>query len=256
MGHPAASQRRSDIVLNSVPVMSSGTSQRWIETYTRGYESGNHTWRELCAVDKASNITKLCSALPHNRILEVGSGDGAILKELIRQGFGQEWHGLEVSPTALSYMKDRVPEAQGSLYDGIHAPFSDSSFDLVILSHVLEHLEHPRLVLREMARVGKCIFIEVPLEDTLRLSRDYVFDELGHINYYSVATIRRLVQTCDLEISGAFLTHSSGAVYRYRLGKVKGTVAHAIKQAGIRVPKLAGLLWTYHYALACQVKSR
>jgi SAM-dependent methyltransferase len=231
--------------------MSGAISEHLVETYTKGYISGDHTWRELGATDKALNITELCADLPHDKILEVGSGDGAILKKLINQRFGKEWHGLEISPTALSYMNKHVPEVQGTLYDGVVTPFANRSFDLVILSHVLEHLEHPRQVLFELARVGRHLFIEVPLEDTLRLSQNYVFDELGHINYYTPATVRRLVQTSGLTIDSGFITHSSQAVYQYRLGKLKGGLAYAIKQAALAAPRIAGLVWTYHYALVC-----
>ena len=77
------------------------------------------------------------------------------------------------------------------MFDGYRTLYADNQFDLVLLSHVVEHVEHPRLLLYEAARVGKRLFVEVPLEDNVRLSDDFVFDHVGHINVYSRKTMRR-----------------------------------------------------------------
>ena len=77
---------------------------------------------------------------------------------------------------------------------------ADARFDLAVLSHVLEHAEHPRRLLAEASRVARVLFVEVPLEDTWRLARDFTPDAVGHINFYSMASLRRLVQSCGLEV--------------------------------------------------------
>ena len=48
-------------------------------------------------------------------------------------------------------------------------PFKDKEFDFVIASHVLEHVKNPEIFLRELERVSKEGYIEVPtkLEDNL-----------------------------------------------------------------------------------------
>jgi len=43
-------------------------------------------------------------------------------------------------------------------------PFRDSSFDYVICSHVLEHVEDPERMLRELMRVASAGYIETPSE--------------------------------------------------------------------------------------------
>ena len=52
---------------------------------------------------------------------------------------------------------------------GKELPFKDKEFDFVITSHVLEHVEDPELFLKEIQRVSKSGYIEVPtkLEDNL-----------------------------------------------------------------------------------------
>lgn len=48
------------------------------------------------------------------------------------------------------------------LLQDVKLPFPDNHFDFVYCSHVLEHLESPRVVMRELERVGKRGFVEVP----------------------------------------------------------------------------------------------
>ena len=46
--------------------------------------------------------------------------------------------------------------------DGYRLPFKNKAFDYVICSHVLEHLEYPEKFMKELERVAKAGYIEVP----------------------------------------------------------------------------------------------
>lgn len=46
--------------------------------------------------------------------------------------------------------------------DGYRLPFKDKAFDYVICSHILEHMEDPAALLREVTRVARAGYIEVP----------------------------------------------------------------------------------------------
>ena len=52
---------------------------------------------------------------------------------------------------------------------GNELPFKDKEFDFVVTSHVIEHVDSPELFIKEIVRVGKSGYIEVPtkLEDNL-----------------------------------------------------------------------------------------
>ena len=118
--------------------------------------------------------------------------------------------------------------------------------------HVIEHVEYPRKLLYEAKRVAKYVFVEVPLEDTLRLSRDFVFDTVGHINFYSPKTIRRLIQTCNLRVLAQELSNPSKAVYTFRKGR-KGLVNYYVKANLLRfLPSLATKIFTYHSAIIAE----
>ncbi len=46
--------------------------------------------------------------------------------------------------------------------DGYHLPFADKTFDYVICSHILEHMDNPKKFIEEVVRVAKRGYIEVP----------------------------------------------------------------------------------------------
>ena len=65
--------------------------------YKQYYEDGPSDWRRLGAMDKVANILALCGQLPQESILEIGAGDGAIVRRLSELGFGRALYALEIS---------------------------------------------------------------------------------------------------------------------------------------------------------------
>jgi len=50
-----------------------------VENYKGYYDDEIAEWRELGAIDKLENILSLASKIKHDKILEIGCGDGSIL---------------------------------------------------------------------------------------------------------------------------------------------------------------------------------
>ena len=221
--------------------------------YADYYQDGESEWRRLGAVDKADNIVRLCGHLPHRSVLEIGAGDGSILYRLSELNFGEELYALEISSSGVeTIQRRRIPRVvECRLFDGYDVPYDDNRFDLAILSHVVEHVEHPRRLINEAARVAKHVFVEVPLEDMSRLRSDFVLDRVGHINFYSQRTIRWLLQSCGLRVLGQIVTNPSKGTYTYSSGR-KGLLHYYIKQILLTVlPGFATRHFCYHASLVC-----
>jgi len=231
-----------------------GLSDELKENYEDYYEEGDSEWRRQSALGKAAVIVSLCGDLERGSVLEIGAGEGSVLRRLSELSFSRALHALEISATGVAAIRDAaIPGlVECKLFDGYHVPYEDQRFDLAILSHVVEHVEHPRQLLYEASRVARRVFIEVPLEDTLRLPRDFEFDPVGHINFYSRKSIRRLVQTCGLRVIREKVTTPARGAYEYRSGR-KGALAWLVKETLLRAaPNLATALSTYHGALVCE----
>lgn len=145
---------------------------------------------------------KLCKISDSHKILDVGCGDGFILKELIKRKTNSFTVGLDVSPNTLKFSRKLNPSARLIQADIYSLPFKENLFDLVINLQVLEHLEKPKKAIDELRRVTKryCI-IGVPYEPFFRMANivrlKYLFN-LGnypdHINHWNKALLRRLLK--------------------------------------------------------------
>lgn len=229
-----------------------------VQNYAEYYEDNAAfaEWRRLGGIDKCENIMRLCANLEHDNILEIGCGDGAIMERLAHLGFGSQFTGLEISPSAVRKVQEKkIPNCEVKLFDGYDLAFPEKRFDLVILSHVLEHVEYPRRLILGAARVAKTVFVEVPLEDNWRMPRNFVFDRVGHINFYNPRTIRSLIQSCGMTVLHSYLCHSALSSYIFRKGKTRGTLSYWFKEIALRaIPGLSTSAMTYHYSLTYKEK--
>ena len=81
------------------------------------------------------------------RILDLGSGAG-IVGETFKIFFQAEVTGIDIKDVNIASIPFEV-------YDGQHFPFSEKSFDTVLINYVLHHSESPRILLVEAKRVAK-----------------------------------------------------------------------------------------------------
>ena len=178
-------------------------------------------WRLVGAEGKADHIVDLCmrNGIVPSSLLEVGAGDGAILAWLGKKSFCKVMHAVEISQSGVQViLNQRIPGLVScQTFDGYSLPFKDDSLDLVILSHVLEHVEYERALLREVARVSKYQVIEIPM-DFAGLENDHfciLGPSYGHINAHSPASLRFLLSTENLVVLDSLLGQYELAVQEY-----------------------------------------
>lgn len=218
-------------------------------------------WRALGAVGKADHVLALCehAGLEPASTLEVGCGDGALLSELYRRGFGGRLAGIEIAQAAVALARERPGIETVGLYDGAHIPSHSGAYELGIVSHVLEHVADPAALLGEAARVCEAVVVEVPLEANLsarRAGKREHAEEVGHLQRLSRRDMRGIAGEAGLEIAGEledplglaaqkFFATSPYARARTTLKWATRTGLHGL------APGLARRLFTVHYACLC-----
>jgi ubiquinone/menaquinone biosynthesis C-methylase UbiE len=87
------------------------------------------------------------------KILEVGCANGSYLSQLKKMS-KFEVTGVEFSPLVAGYARKTydINVISGTIFD---AKFQDSSFDIVIMRHVLEHVYNPSETIQEIGRILK-----------------------------------------------------------------------------------------------------
>lgn len=218
-------------------------------------------WRELGARGKAEHVLRLCrrASIRPALTLEVGCGDGALLSELHRRGFGGRLSGVEISDAAVAIARARPEIESVTLYDGASLPFASSSFDLGVLSHVLEHVPEPAALLAEVARCCGAVVVEVPLEANIsarrRGKREHAA-EVGHLQRLDRGQVRRIVSNAGLLLAAELEDPLPRRVHAFfattDAQRLTATARWALRTSLARTaPPLARRAFTLHYACLC-----
>jgi len=227
-------------------------ASRLSELYDHYYDTDRDgPKRALAARDSVAHIRALFSG-PFGRLLDVGAGNGSTLAEIDQAGSASELYAIEISASGVQRITARGLRALREVkqVDGYRIPYPDKFFDTAFCIHVLEHVEHERLFLRELGRVAKSVFLEVPLEGGLhgRVNQTY-----GHINYYTPMTILNLLRTSGLDPVASRIFTSSRAYEQLLYGRRNGAVRNAIRNLVLRVfGNAAPHLMTYLLTVECR----
>jgi|WetSurSiteA1Bulk_404760.scaffolds.fasta_scaffold00287_2 ubiquinone/menaquinone biosynthesis C-methylase UbiE len=186
--------------------------------YDEQYTDKMTEWRELGGKYKATNVIKVCRNHKFSKVLECGAGEGSILKFLDASGIFPELYAIEISETAIYQIQKRSLRSLKEVkkFNGYEIPYSDKEFDMVFCSHVIEHVEHPRILLREIKRISRFQVFEIPLDYSIGVDKNVEhFLSYGHINIYTPSLFKFLLKSEGYEIINDILTHSDKEVIRF-----------------------------------------
>lgn len=160
-----------------------------------------------------SSLISSIKSLRVDSILDAGCGEGFTMNKLTQLKIGKKIEGVEYSKESIDFGKKLFPKLlfrQGSIYE---LPYKDNSFDLIICTEVLEHLEYPSKALREMLRVTKkYLILSVPNEPLFMMSNflrgkniSRLGNDEGHINHWNPWCLRKLLNKNGIKVKKTIL---------------------------------------------------
>ncbi len=218
--------------------LSSRLKQWVLEDYYDYPSSGGAAWwrpvrKALLWPDKTWRELKGRYPMPwrgQGKMLDVGCGAGGNLKTLQDQGW--EPHGIEISEIAAAHARGLT---KGQIHTGIveSAPFPPGAFDLVLMSHSLEHFPSPVETLRRIRRFLKedgLLVIHVPNVHSLEFKLFgrwwFQLDPPRHFYHFDRASLTGALakagfsaQVVRTAVSSVFLMASLDRVWKHRFGR-------------------------------------
>ena len=260
---------RCCLVNNRDFALASGKSGRddYAEKY-RNNASFQVEWLRRGAIQKADSIETLLARhkITPDSILELGCGSGAVIGEIQRRGLASRCYGVDFSEHAISLMASLYPKVHGKTADVTRMPnpFNIEAFDVVVVSHTIEHLENPHAFLQAIKQIGfKYMIAEVPLENLLFGKLKSIFQDrgnnsAGHVQFFTRKSFRELLRRAKHQIidERLYAPVFSKDTLRFAYGQ-----QHKIKQIQKSLterwlPLLSSPVWVRlyhaHYAVLCK----
>ncbi len=149
----------------------------------------------------------------HGHVLDVGCGGGSVAKAVKRERPDLAVSGCDVSRSAIAAAGASPEGVDFRLATAERLPFGEGELDFVWIFDMLEHVEDPERVLREVARVLKPdggFHIVLPLEGQPRTLYSLVgcgtrwtakARHGGHIQIFSAERFRTMASACGLPVT-------------------------------------------------------
>jgi SAM-dependent methyltransferase len=169
---------------------------------------------------------------PGDKFLDAGAGFGRHAFEAARQGatvYALDWAQEEVVGTRAVFggmvHEREIPRANfgGVLRgDATRLPFADNTFDCVVTSEVLEHIQDDVTAISELHRVlkpGGSLGVTVPTwwpeKINWMLSDEYHAPKSvgGHVRIYSATELKAKLQSAGLEVRYSHHAHALHSPY-------------------------------------------
>ncbi|RZJ99241.1 MAG: class I SAM-dependent methyltransferase [Flavobacterium sp.] len=157
---------------------------------------------------------KIQSKISHGSVLEIGCGNGYLLKTLSDGGF--DCYGIEPSPLAYNHAKNVLKLNVDNCF--LHeSKFYDQQFDVIVMIDVVEHISEMNLFMQQITKVlkpGGFIFIGTGDINSLNAriggANWGYFYTWEHVSFFNRASIKLLLEKfkfTEIEVRKTSLKH-------------------------------------------------
>ena len=141
-------------------------------------------------------------------VLEIGCASGGISNYIANKAkkvIGIDYDDKRISQAKRLYKKSNLEFVNGEASK--YLKNNNENFDVLILSHILEHLDNPKDFILKFKGFFKFIYIEIPDFDKtflnqyrLKVSNELIYSDSDHVNEFDREEIKKLVADAGLKI--------------------------------------------------------
>ena len=149
--------------------------------------------------DRLPAIKNVWSGLENpDKVLDFGCGNGVLTYWLKCNGFGKNILGVDVSKKGIENAQKFFTK-NGLSFKSLDDFWlvKNKKFDVIVSSHVFEHINYPEKTLKKIKNFADWIIIEVPLENAFWPNLISIINRttrrnnpLGHVNFWSKKSFR------------------------------------------------------------------
>jgi len=216
--------------------------KKWIKARSQNNSLLKHRYRQL-----KQYLSKISNCKEYNSFLEIGPGTGEYMSAAKKLGF-ETIKGIEMSRASAEYLKDqRFDVIKGDIIKPLNIP-ADMKFDVILLSHVVEHIKEPKKLFNKLSRIltkKGVIIIATPNYDSIDrilFGRFWpAFNIKDHVVFFNKKVIEKVIEKTPLKIKkwwtgeggtdiiGAMLSLFINKYKKQKLNKKNNKTATSIK---------------------------
>lgn len=143
-----------------------------------------------------------------NTVLDLGCASGEITKQIshfVKKIVGIDHNSILIHEAKKNNQNKNIEYIVSDVFDYLKK--QKNNFDILILSHILEHLNSPSDFLKKIKNKFKKIYIEIPDNDSDQINHtrnqlkiDIFYNDADHISEFTRNTFENLLQNSKLQI--------------------------------------------------------
>lgn len=142
---------------------------------------------------------------PQDKILDIGCSNGELLKHLYHRGYRQ-LSGIDPSPICIKHVNEQGLNGLELTLSNLKDNFETiGQHDVIILSHVMEHLVNPSemmLAMKNLLHKDGLAYIEVPDASKYHAHffKSFHYFDVEHINHFDQDSLKNLAYQAGFEM--------------------------------------------------------
>jgi 2-polyprenyl-3-methyl-5-hydroxy-6-metoxy-1,4-benzoquinol methylase len=223
------------------------------------------TWKKLLGMlmylhpGRRADVDFSIMYLPANlkgSLLEVGCGNGNILKRLQKMCWQVE--GVDFDPSAVENARSKGLQVHFGTLENQNYP--NDHFDVIFMSHLIEHVHDPLRILRESYRIlspgGQMVLVtpnNASLGHTLFKEAWRGLEVPRHLYLFTLKTLRELTKNAGFHVKQVKITVRNARGIYLASRSIQKATKEGRAQASVPDPNIQAEIWQFMEWIMCKL---